>query len=63
MALIKRYMLGSNIYYKIMDNFHVRLNVDLGNYNKIVYHSSKEHLKISKIAKFGYQMLKITENI
>ena len=46
-----------------MDNLHVRLNVDLGKENKIFYHSSKKHLKMSKIAKFGWQMLKNTENI
>ena len=46
-----------------MDNLHVRLNVDLGKQNKIFYHSSKEHLKIRKITKFGLQMLKNTENI
>ena len=36
-----------------MDNLHVRLNVDQGKKNKVFYCSSKEHLKISKIAKFG----------
>ena len=33
-------------------------NVDLGQCNRIFY-----HIKISKIAKFGWQMLKNTENI
>ena len=48
----------SFLYYKFsMDNLHVRLNVDLGKQNKIYHHSSKEHLKVSKIAKFGCQML------
>ena len=46
-----------------MDNLHVRLNVDLGKWNKIFYHSSKGHLKISQIAMFGLQTLKNTENI
>ena len=46
-----------------MDNLHVRLDVDLGKENKVFYHSSKEHLKISKIAKLGLQMLKNTKNI
>ena len=40
-----------------MDNANVRLNLDIGKENKIYYHSSKEHLKLSKIAlKFGWQM-------
>ena len=46
-----------------MDNLHVRLNVDLDKQKKIYHHSSKEHLKISKITKFGMKMLKNTENI
>ena len=47
-----------------MDNLHVRLNLDPGKENKIYHHhSSKEHVKISRIAKFGWQMLKNTENI
>ena len=37
-----------------LDNLHVKLNVDLGKENKIFHHSSKEHLKISKLAKFGW---------
>ena len=31
--------------------------------NKILYYSWKEHLKLSKIRKFGSEMLQITENI
>ena len=40
-----------------MHTWHVRLNFDLGKRNKMHHHSSKEHLKISKIAKFGCQIL------
>ena len=46
------------------DNLHVRLTFDLGKENKISdHHSSKEHLKISKIAKFCSQMLLNKKNI
>ena len=42
-----------------MEDLHVRLKFDLhlGKENKIGHHSSKDRLKISKIAKFGQQML------
>jgi hypothetical protein len=40
-----------------MDDFSYRLNFDLGKKNKIHQHSQKEHVKISKIAKFGCEML------
>ena len=41
-----------------MNNLHVRLNFDVGKANQIDHYSSKEHVnKISKIAKFGWQML------
>ena len=33
-----------------MEDLHVRLNLDLGKENKLYHHSSKEHLKVSKIA-------------
>ena len=39
-----------------MDNLHFRLMCDLDKENKIYHHSSKEHLRISKTAKFGWQM-------
>ena len=42
-----------------IDNFHDRLNFDLDNMSKIIHHSSKQHLKVSKIAKFGGGILKI----
>ena len=32
-----------------MDNLHVRQKFDRGKENKIYHHSSKEHLKITKI--------------
>ena len=40
-----------------MDDLHVRHKFDVTKENKIDHHSSKEHLKISKIAKFGWQIL------
>ena len=46
-----------------MGNLHYRPNFNLCKINKIFYHSVKEHLKISRIAKFGCEMLKIEENI
>jgi hypothetical protein len=40
-----------------MDDSSYRLNFDLGKKNKIHHHSQKEHVEISKIAKFGWEML------
>ena len=40
-----------------MGNLHYRPNFNPGKINKIFYHSSKEHLKIARIAKFGGEML------
>jgi hypothetical protein len=40
-----------------MDDSSYRLNFDLGKKNKIHHHNQKEHVKISKIAKFGREML------
>jgi hypothetical protein len=40
-----------------MDDSSYRLNFDLGKKYKIHHHSWKEHVKISKIAKFGWEML------
>ena len=40
-----------------IDNLHNRLTFDLGKKNKIFYYSQKEHLRISRIAKFGGEML------
>jgi hypothetical protein len=40
-----------------MDDSSYRLNFDPGKKNKIHHHSQKEHIKISKIAKFGREML------
>jgi hypothetical protein len=40
-----------------MDDSSYRLNFDLGKRNKIHHHSQKERVKISKIAKFGCEML------
>ena len=46
-----------------MDNSHDRLIFDPVNMNRIYYHSWKEHLKISKIVKFGGKILQMTENL
>ena len=40
-----------------MQNLHVKLMFDPGKESKSYDHSLKEHLKLSKIAKFGRQML------
>jgi hypothetical protein len=40
-----------------MDDFSYRRNFDQDKKNKIHYHSWKEHLKMSKIAKFGCELL------
>ena len=45
-----------------MDNLHNRLNFDRGLKNKIFHHSLRGHLKITKTARFGYEMLLNTEN-
>ena len=41
----------------IMDDSSYRLNFNLGEKNEIHHYSQKEQLKISKIAKFGREML------
>ena len=38
-------------------NLHYRLNFDPDKTNKIFYHGLKEHVKISRTAKFGCEML------
>ena len=48
---------------KANGNFHYRLNFDPGMTNKIFYHSLKEHVKISKIVKFGCEMLYNEKNM
>ena len=40
-----------------IDNSHNRPAYDLGKKNKIFYYSQKEHLIISRIARFGGKML------
>ena len=40
-----------------MGNLHYRPDFDPDKINKIFYHCWKEHLKISRIAKFGGEML------
>ena len=52
------WLLSVNIIHQLpMDNLYVRLNLPLGKENNINHHSSNEHLKISKIANFGWQLL------
>ena len=46
-----------------MDHSSIRLNFDHGKKNEIYQHGLKEHVKISKIAKFGCGMFSNTENI
>ncbi len=41
----------------LIDDSSYRLNVDLGKKDEIHHYSYKEHLKISKIAKFGRETL------
>ena len=50
------YFLGENSKFG-MGNLHYRLNFDPDKTKKIFHHSSKEHVKISRIAKFGSEML------
>jgi hypothetical protein len=40
-----------------IDNCHYRLILKLGKEMQINHHSKKEHTKMSKIAKFGCEML------
>jgi hypothetical protein len=42
---------------RTMDDSNYRRNFDLDRKNEIHYHSWKEHLKMSKIAKFGCELL------
>ena len=46
-----------------MDDSSYRLNFNLGKKNEIYHHSQNEHLRISKITKFGRAMLQNEENI
>jgi hypothetical protein len=46
-----------------MDDSSYRLNFDQGKKNEIQHHSQKEHLRMSKIAKFGCELLQNDENI
>ena len=41
----------------LMDNLHNRLTFNPCKTNEILYYSYKEHPKISRIAKFGGEML------
>ena len=46
-----------NLVYWLMGNLHYRPNFNPGKMNEIFYYSSKEHVKISRIAKFGGEKL------
>jgi hypothetical protein len=46
---------------KIMDDSSYGRNFDLDKKNEIHYHGWKEHLKMSKIAKFGCELLQNEE--
>ena len=46
-----------NLLHMTMGNLHYRPNFNPGKINKIFHHSSKEHVEISRIAKFGCEML------
>ncbi len=46
-----------------MDRLHNGQNFEKFRNSKIHYYSIKEHLKLSKIAKFGCEMLKNVNNI
>ena len=48
----------------LIENFHDRPSFDPRNMKEIFHHADKKkHLKIRKIAKFGGEMLQITENV
>jgi hypothetical protein len=49
-------VMGCKIYYQ-MDYPGYRQNFDLDKKNEVHYHSWKEHLKMSKIATFGCELL------
>ena len=42
---------------RLIDNFHERLNADLGTMDKVFCHSEKEHVHISKNANLCGEML------
>jgi hypothetical protein len=54
---------GSKMQEQSIDNSSYRLIFYLDKKDEIYHYSSKEHPKISKIAKFGCEMLQNTENI
>ena len=56
-SLNRRFSENMSIRYKPKDSLHYRPNFNPGKINKIFYHCSIEHLKISRIAKFGGEML------
>jgi hypothetical protein len=49
--------IGLEVYDPTIDDSSYRWNFILDKKNKIRYHSWKEHLKMSKIAKFGCELL------
>ena len=48
---------------RTISNLHCRLNFNPCKISNIFYHSSKEHVKIRKMSKFGCEMLSSEENI
>ena len=48
---------------KSTDHSPIRLNFDFCKKNEIYRHSWKEHLQISKTAKFGFDIFQNNENI
>jgi hypothetical protein len=54
---IENVSIGNSMVSSAMDDSRYRLNFHLDKKNEIHYHSWKEHLKMSKIAKFGCEML------
>ena len=47
---------------RIIDLLHYGQNIEKRSNGKINYHSIEEHPKISKISKFGHEMLQNEEN-
>jgi hypothetical protein len=50
-------VLSGRMYQPSMDDSSYRRNFDIDKKNESHYHSWKEHLKMSKIAKFGCELL------
>jgi hypothetical protein len=57
MILLRRFTEYHSCEVPTINDSSYRLNFDPGKKNKIHHHSQKEHVKISKIAKFGCEIL------